>query len=314
MEVLQDEVVDVLFEPAAGEVFQFAFVEDAFFLRDESDFPEAFGEEWHLRSVAAACGFCFGDVDGAAVAIVDAEQLQRLVCTPELLSCKEFVEVCHFFFRAYGVVEVWLAVEVVLQSVCVEVFLHGHAVADGIEEVVVVVDTVVVDCLYDEVLVDVHVEVGGVVSLEDMLHGECHVACASCQVDVIDDVLFCILFEACPDDAADFLVGDFVVVRLEDDGFYEVFRNVKDSGEEGEVVLGAFGGDEHQAVSCFVLFLDEKIGGDGIVVCDDVNKCLGHGVVVLRCGQSASKVLFLMWLPVISSRKSRRMRLRMLRV
>lgn len=145
----------------------------------------------------------------------------------QLLSGEELADIGDLLPGADGGVEGGVPVQVVPDAVGLKILRDGHPVADGLEAVIVVVDAVVVDGLHDDVVLDVDIEIGGAELLEHLLHGEGHIACAAGEVDEVGDVLVKVLHEAGVDDAADLLVGDFVVVVPEEDGFDVALRHAE---------------------------------------------------------------------------------------
>ena len=114
-------------------------------------------------------------------------------------------------------------VHIAFKSVEAEILLQRHAVLDGEHLVVIIINAMVEDGLYDLVFTGLRVEKQGVELLKNMLHRERHVTVTSCKVKVI----LLVWNQISLDGATDALIEELVLISIDDDGFHKRFVNIQ---------------------------------------------------------------------------------------
>ena len=107
-----------------------------------------------------------------------------------------------------------------------EILANGHAVGDGLDGVVVVVDAIVEDGADDEVFARLDIKKTGIELGKDMLDGQGRITRTSGQIDPI----LHFLIELRPHTTADALVDVAVLAAQEGDDGDLLLRNAKEGG------------------------------------------------------------------------------------
>lgn len=266
----QDEVEDILLEPSAREVVDLLGQEHVGLLADEAELVQQGADARDGLSTAPPAAVYLVEGHGAAhAAVVEAEQVDGLEGLLAEVAAAEAVEdaLCLGFCAA-GLVAA--GGDVVPQAMQGEIFGQRHAVADGGDDIVVVVDAVVEDRADHEVLARLDVEEPGSEAGKDALHGQHGVTRAAGEVDPI--VL--IAGERPAEAAADMLVDVGLGAALEGDGADVGVRQPQQGGvgrHGGALVVGR---DKEDAVALLVILLEEEVGGQRLGRVEYIDKGL----------------------------------------
>ena len=262
-------VVDILLEPAAGEVVDFGGLEHLLLPGYKADGVEQLGEAGDgVAAVATAEGDVV-DGHGFAHAAVDEAELLEGVESPvgQPTGAEAVEDAQGVLLAAGGTVAALL--EVVSEAVETEILVEGHAVADGVDGVGTVVEGGVERGVDDEILACLHVKETGIELGEDVLDGEGKITGAAGQVDPVGDIGR----EPRGEAAADTLVDIAVLGTLEGDEVDLVVGEVEEGGIAAKELAVLAGGDKEQAVALGIILLEEEVGGQRLVGVEDVDKC-----------------------------------------